>query len=254
MMEIGRPYSRLVRRLESFVVLSSQDRQAIAELPLTVRNFTNQDVASQGDTPTQSALILDGFLYRHKLVNGTRRQIISFHVAGDVPDLHTLHLAKMDHNLSALGSAVVAFIPHSAFRKILENSSQLTHAFWRESLVDAAIFCEWVINLGQRDALGRVAHLLCELTLRLQVVGLARNHSFKIPWTQSDVADACGISTVHANRMVQELRRLDLIGWDSRTIRILDWETLMKVADFSPDYLHLRKDYPEKLELEDYQL
>jgi CRP-like cAMP-binding protein len=242
LMEIGRPYSRLVNRLEKLSSLSTQDRQLVAELPLTVANFSaNEDVARPGDTPTRCTLVLGGFLYGHKRVNGSRRQITSFFVPGDIADLHTLHLAPLDHSLSTLGPAVVAFIPHAAFRGMLDRSPQLTQAFWIDTFIRLAILREWVINLGRRDALARVAHVLCELTLRLQRVDLAQDFCFSIPWTQTDVADACGISSVHANRVVQELRRLGLVEWDSKKVRILNWDAIAKIGDFSDEYLRLGK-------------
>jgi len=244
-MEAGRPYTRLLRRLDSVVSLTESDRRGIAQIPMTVKNFANgQDLVRDGDISTQCILVLDGYLFRHKMANGSQRQIMSFHVPGDIPDLQTLHLPKLDHTVTALGAAVVAFIPHAAFKELLQASPQLTHVFWRESLVDAAIFREWVITLGQRDAIGRVAHLICELVMRLQAVGLAKDMAFTIPWTQSDVADASGISTVHANRVIQELRRLELLEWDSRLIQVRNWDGLASLGDFSPDYLHLRKTEP----------
>jgi hypothetical protein len=123
---------------------------------------------------------------------------------------------------------------------MLDGSPRLAKAFWREALIGSAILREWVTSLGKRDALARVARVVCELAVRLQAVDLARNLCFSIPWTQIDVADACGISGVHANRVIQELRRLGLVEWNSRHINILDWEGLAKVGDFSDDYLQLR--------------
>jgi hypothetical protein len=120
---------------------------------------------------------------------------------------------------------------------VLDGSSTLAQAFWRETLMQAAIFQEWVVNLGRRDAFARLAHIICELTVRLQSVGLARDFSFSIPWTQIDVADACGISNVHANRVIQELRHLELVEWNSRRLKIQDWNALMRLADFNDDYL-----------------
>jgi CRP-like cAMP-binding protein len=239
-MEIGRPYSRLLHRLERLSALSAHDRQLVAELPLTVANFSaNEKVARAGDAPSRCTLVLGGFLCGHKRVNGSRRQITSFFVPGDIADLHTLHMPPLDHDLSTLGPAVVAFMPHGAFRDMLDRSPRLTQAFWRDTYIRLAIMREWVTNLGRRDAIARVAHVVCELTVRLQNVDLAQNLAFSIPWTQSDLADACGISNVHANRVVQELRRLGLIEWDSRRVRIRDWDAVAKIADFSDEYLQL---------------
>jgi CRP-like cAMP-binding protein len=247
-MEIGRPYSRLLYRLERYGALSSQDRQRVAELPMTVTNVAaGQELARYGDSPSRCTLVLGGFLYSHKLASGPRRQITSFIVPADIADLHTLHLTSLDHSLSALGPAVVAFLPHTALRDMLDRSPQLAQAFWRETFIEAAIAREWLTNLGRREAIARFAHVVCELALRLQAVDLARNLCFSIPWTQTDLADACGFSSVHANRVVQELRRLGLVDWDSQQVKIRDWKALAKLGDFSDHYLQLRpaaKDSP----------
>ena len=146
-MEIGTAYSRLLHRLERLSGLSAHDRQLVAELPLRVANFSaNQEVARHGEAPSRCTLVLGGFLYGHKRVNGSGRQITSFFVPGDIADLHTLHLAPLDHNLSALGPAVVAFMPHPAFRDMLEKSPHLTQAFWRDTFIRLAIMREWLTN------------------------------------------------------------------------------------------------------------
>jgi CRP-like cAMP-binding protein len=240
-MEIGRPYSRLLYRLERTGTLSPLDRRRVAELPLTVTNIAaHQEIAHQGDAPSRCTLVLGGFLFSHKLASGSRRQITSFIVPGDIADLHTLHLSSLDHSLSALGPAVVAFLPHAELKEMLDISPQLSQAFWRETFIEAAICREWLTNLGRREAIARVAHVLCELAVRLQAVDLARNLAFLIPWTQTDLADACGISSVHANRVVQELRRMGLVDWDARQVKIRDWDGLARLGDFSDHYLQLR--------------
>jgi CRP-like cAMP-binding protein len=159
----------------------------------------------------------------------------------DIPDLHSLHLSPMDHNISTLGPAVVGFIPHAPFLEILGRSPRLAHVFWRETFVDSSVFREWVVNLGQRDALNRVAHMLCEIATRLQAVGLARkDFSFTFPALQTDIADAVGISPVHTNRIIQDLRTKQLIEWKGKEIRIAAWQELVLLADFDDGYLHLR--------------
>jgi CRP-like cAMP-binding protein len=239
-MEIGRPYSRLLWRLERYSALELQVRQRISELPLVVTNVAaNQEITHQGDRPSRCTLVLGGFLYTHKRVSGARRQITSFLIPGDLVDLQALYLHSIDYNLSALGSAVVAFLPHAALKEMLDRSPQLTQVFWRETFIEAAIFREWVTNVGRRESVVRVAHLICELAARLQAVDLARDLCFAIPLTQAELADACGISSVHANRVVQELRRLGLVEWDSKQVRILDWDGLVRIGDFSAEYLQL---------------
>jgi CRP-like cAMP-binding protein len=237
-MDIGRPYSRLLSRLERFNTLSAIDRQRIVDLPLKLVNYpADREIVSYGYSTSRCTLVLDGFLYSHKAVAGSRRQITSFFVPGDVVDLPTLYLPRVDHTIATLGPAVLAFVPHAALKKVVDESSALAQAFWRETLMHAAIFQEWVVNLGRRDAFARLAHIVCELTVRLQSVGLARDFSFSMPWTQMDVADACGISNVHANRVIQELLHLQLVEWDSRRLKILNWDALVRLADFNDDYL-----------------
>jgi CRP-like cAMP-binding protein len=236
-MEAGRSYSRLLSRLERLNTLSPVDTQRIADLPLKLVNYpADREIVSYGYSTSRCTLVLDGFLYSHKRVAG-RRQITSFFVPGDVVDLSTLYLPKPDHTTATLGPAVLAFVPHAALKEVLDQSSTLAQAFWRETLMQAAIFQEWVVNLGRRDASARLAHIVCELTVRLQSVGLARDYSFSMPWTQMDVADACGISNVHANRVIQEFRQLEVLEWNYRRLKIRDWNALVRLADFNDDYL-----------------
>jgi CRP-like cAMP-binding protein len=212
----------------------------ISELPLIVINVSaNQEITHQGDKPSRCTLVPGGFLYTHKIAGGARRQITSFIIPGDFADLQAPCPHSVDYNLSALGTAVVAFLPHAAMKGMLERSPQLAQAFWRETFIEAAIFREWIINLGRRESIARVAHLICELAARLQTVDLARNLCFAIPLTQAELADACGISSVHANRVVQELRRLGLVEWDSKQVRIRNWSGLARMGDFSAEYLQL---------------
>lgn len=240
-MKPGFPHSRLLARLDRIVAFNDADRDGISALPMTLRNFpAEHEIVAQGARLNKCCMVVDGFLYRHKPGDGAQRQIVSFHVPGDIPDLYSLHINPMDHHISTLGPAVVAFIPHHPFREMLARSPRLTDIFWRETLVDASLFREWVVNIGTRDALARIAHLLCEMEMRLEVVGLAPNLTFSFPASQTHIADACGISAIHANRMIQELRSRRLIEWEGKTIRILDRDRLAEIADFDPAYLHLR--------------
>jgi CRP-like cAMP-binding protein len=235
-----RVYARLFRRLESVVRLSEDDRRLFSQIPVVIKSCdAGEDIVREGEEASQCCLILKGYVIRQKVTQDSRRQIMSFYIAGDIPDLQSLHLRPSDHTLSALGPAVIALVQHTALHSILARSTRLTHALWRETLVDSAIYREWLISLGGKDAIARVAHLLCELTMRLQVVELAPDLTFSLPWTQSDIADACGISQVHVNRVVQVLRTRGVIQWRSKSIKILRWNELRRIGEFSSDYLHL---------------
>jgi CRP-like cAMP-binding protein len=239
-MQSGHPQSRLVRRLKAAVELSDADARLIARLPMKVRNFhADCEIAGEGETSNECILLVDGFLCSQKRTGDGQRQLLSFYVPGDIPDLHALYLPTSDHSLATVEAAVIASIPHSALREAFAESSNLNAIFMREVMVDASIHREWLLNIGTREALARVAHLLCELAARLTAVGLARNLTFTFPATQSDIADACGMSTVHANRVIQELRARGLIQWRDKMIKILDWDALAGAGDFLPDYLYL---------------
>lgn len=234
MLEIGRPYRKLVLKLDRLIGLTSDDKALIAQLPLAVRNVRAH--VKLAYLPSEnSCLVVDGYLCEYKVVEGCGRQIVQLHLPGDVADLHVPSLPG--HAMSALGPAVVAFIPQRSLARLFESSARLQHAYLAQLQLDGAILRERVFSLCRRDAVGRVAHLLCELTLRLQAVGMALNQSLSVPWTQTDVADLTGISTVHANRVVQELRRLGVVDWGTKHVQIHDWDTLVRIANFSDAYL-----------------
>jgi CRP-like cAMP-binding protein len=236
MMEIGRSYSRLLTRLERAAVLTGADREFIADLPLSVANVEAGAAIAAGHGE-RCFLVVNGFACGSQRLGGNKRQITSIFVPGDFAGLNGLLLPAATEHLSALGPAVIASLPCDALEDALHRSPRLAQAFRRQGLVEAAILREWITSLGRREALARVAHLICELVFRLQTVGLAGDLYVPICWTQVDVADACGISAVHANRVVQELRRLNLVEWTNKHLKIRDWDALAALAEFTGDYL-----------------
>jgi CRP-like cAMP-binding protein len=233
------PANLFAKRIKEAVGLSPSDHEALRSLRVTERTLGNRELlCREGDVATQCTIILSGFLTRYKIV-GDREQILSIHLPGDFPDLQTLQLSVLDHSIISIGPLRVGQVSHSQLQGILDASPKLARVFWRETLKEAAIFREWVCNVAARDALGSIAHLICEIATRLDVVGLVENDSFQFPFTQQDIASATGISAVHVNRTLQLLRSRSLIAWESRTLRIFDFEELKRIADFNPDYLHL---------------
>lgn len=232
------PHRKLIARLQAVVGLSEQDQAKLRRMPYKLKNLDNGElVLRPGESPKCSTVVMSGFLCRQKVIYD-RNQISSFYVAGDMPDLHTLHLPVMDHELCSIGNSTIASVTHDYLRQVMDESPRITQAFWRETLIHAAIYREWVENLGGRDALGRIAHLLCELANRLELVGLFDNNSFHLPITQQNIADACGLSTVHVNRTVQELRREGLLDWRNHTVQLPDRTALEHAAEFDRAYLH----------------
>jgi CRP-like cAMP-binding protein len=187
-------------------------------------------------------VLLSGFTCTYKMTGNGKRQIMGFGIPGDIPDLQSLHLDVLDNSLGTLTQCRVGFIPHETLRDLCNRFPRITAAFWRETLIDAAIFREWVMNVGQREAYQRMAHLFCELMVRLRAVGLAEDHACDLPITQGELADAIGVSTVHVNRVLQEMRSHGIIELRGDRLNIPDWETLKRVGDFDPTYLHLKRD------------
>ncbi len=241
------PHRKLIARLQAVVGLSEQDQAKLAHMPYKLKTLDDREhLVREGESPTNSTVVVSGFLSRQRVISA-RNQISSFYIAGDMPDLHTLHLPVMDHELCSVGCSTVASVPHAYLIELMSGSPGLTQAFWRETLIHAAIYREWIENLGARQALGRIAHLLCELAIRLELVGLLDGGSFQLPLTQQDVADASGLSVVHVNRTLQELRREGVIKWQHRTVQLLDRAKLEDAAEFSGEYLHALETAPSPM-------
>jgi CRP-like cAMP-binding protein len=232
----------LVRKLESIVELGDDEREALRALPMLVRELRpQQDIVREGDHPTQSCLLLDGLLFRYRLVGADDRQIITFHVPGEVPDLQSLFLKTMDHSLATLTQSRVGFIQHRTLQELIERHPRLNATFWRETLIEAAIFRDVIIGLGCRRAPVRIAHFFCEMFLRLKSVGLVEEDwTVRLPLTQEELGDALGLSAVHTNRSLQDLRSQNLFIFEGGRLTIRDWPALKRIADFDGAYLHLR--------------
>lgn len=187
-------------------------------------------------------LILEGWAHRYKTLPDGRRQIVSFFVAGDLGDLNIYILKELDHSIGAITRLKVADISREDMDHLTENHPRVLQALWWADLVSVSIQREWALNLGQRTAYERLAHLLVELFLRLECVGLTKGASCDFPLTQNDLADATGLTAVHVNRTLQELRRAGLIVLHGRTLTIPDMEALKNAALFNENYLHLHRE------------
>ena len=243
-MDATNPFSiPLIHKLESILVLSEDEKDVLQSISGTIKMVgRHQFLVRDGDRPHECCLVLEGYAYRYKLTHDGKRQILSFHIPGDIPDLQSLHLDVMDHSLASLSPSKLMFIPHETVRDLMRRCPRIGDAFWRDTLIDAAVFREWMTCLGRREAYGHMAHLLCELYVRLQAVGLTNGDAYEFPLTQAELGDALGISTVHANRILQELRGEGLITLQNGSVTVLDWERLRESGEFDPTYLHLRKE------------
>jgi CRP-like cAMP-binding protein len=230
----------LITKLEGVASLSGEERRVLAEAALRTRTLgPDQDVVREGEATSECHLILDGVLCRYKLLPEGRRQIIGFQIPGDLCDLTGFVLGRMDHSVATLTETKLAVISHKRIQDITEQYPHLARALWQETIIDASISREWLANIGRRSAYQRIAHLLCEMGSRLEAVGRAQNGTFEWPITQAEVADAMGLSHVHVNRVLKQLRAEALIELKERAVVVRDWERLQKIGEFRPDYLFL---------------
>lgn len=232
-------HERLVRKLDSIAKLGDDERDALRGLPLAVRRLgADETVVTEGDRPSECCLVLDGLLCGFKMAAEGSRQITGFYIPGDLPDLQSLHLKVLDHSLAALTPSRLAFIPHQPLEALTRRYPALAAAFWRDTLIDGSIYREWVVNVGRRSGPARLAHIFCEMFARLKAVGLAGEDDYELPLTQAELGDAAGLSTVHVNRVLQELRGQGLIEFRGGAVRIPDWEKLKHAGEFDLTYLH----------------
>lgn len=233
----------LLRRLSKFVALTDAERDAVrAAFSRNVHaHRARTHIIHRGDNPLHVNLFLDCWAYRYKLLNDGRRQILAFLVPGDLCDVNIFILKRMDHAIEMLTPGSVAAVSREGFSELTTKFPQVMKAMWWDTLVSHSIQREWLLNLGQRLAGERIAHLLCELFVRLSCVGLTDGARCDFPLTQVDLADATGLSPVHVNRSLQQLRAMDLIEWKGRSLLIPDFDTLAEFGQFNADYLHLER-------------
>jgi len=233
------PTERLIRKLQITTGLDAEDVRALERLPISVKELAaHSAIVREGERPAQCCLLIDGFVCRSKTTDAGKRQILSIHQSGDIPDLQSLHLHVMDHDLTTLSRCTVGFIGHAALRALTRERPIVAEALWRETLIDSAVFREWIVNVGRRSAVSRLAHLLAEIGTRLQVMHLAEGDRFELPMTQLDIADALGLTPVHVNRVVQELRRAGLLELRKHSVSLPDLPRLKELCDFDDLYLH----------------
>lgn len=235
--------SALIRALEQRDKISDEEREVLEGLPAREVEFAAGDViVKEGSRPAVSSIVVRGTAARSQILADGGRQIVALHVPGDFVDLHSFLLKRMAHGVIALSSVRIAQVPHDHLRVVTERHPHLTRLLWLATLIDAAIHREWIVSIGRRNGPERLAHLLCEMFVRLRAVGLAEDFTFPLPLTQAELGDVIGFSVVHANRMVQILRKEGLVRWQDARVTILDWQRLQDRCSFDPDYLVLERE------------
>lgn len=229
-----------ILKLQNGVDLSASDQDALLNAVTHRKSFeAHQDIVTEGTTPAGVSVVLEGFACRYKLLADGTRQIMAWLLPGDACDLNVFGLGALDHSIATLSGSTIAFIPNAALERLSAGSVAIMRALWWATLVDEGILREWLMAMGRRPADRRIAHLFCELAARLEAVGLAHDHTMELPITQAELADTVGLTSVHVNRIIQQLRDQGLIVWRGRVLTIARPAALKAFAEFDPTYLHL---------------
>ena len=230
----------LFRKLSRFIDLTDSDRIAIERLCAhRISVEAKRQLIREGERPNDVYLLLEGWGYRYKILPDGGRHILAYLIPGDLCDIHIFILKTMDHTLALLSPATVAVISQETILDVMDSHPRIERALWWATLVDEAVLREWLVNIGQRDAYKRFAHLFCELWMRMRLVGLADEGRFSLPLTQEELGETMGLTSVHVNRTLQRMRSEGLITLERKQLTIHDPHRLMAEADFSPNYLHL---------------
>ena len=232
----------LIARLETVADLRDEDKALLAALCRDVRTVAaKRNIISEGERPEYIHLVVEGWAARYKLLANGARQIVALLIPGDFCDLHTTILGHMDHGIISLTACQVAYIPAAQIDELTSHHNGLTKALWWSTLVDEGVLRSWVVNAGRRDAYQRIAHLMCEMHLRMKMIGLVTEDQLGLPLTQDELADATALTPVHVNRTLQRLRNEGLITFRSGLLTVLDMPGLQRAAGFDPSYLHIRR-------------
>ena len=233
---------RLLMKMRAREEIDEAEARVLAALVSETRDFAaDSNVVRAEVEQCASNLLLDGMMCRYKDVANGERQIMELHVPGDFVDLHSFILKKLDHNVMALVPSRIAVVPHERIADVTRKHPHLARTLWLSTLIDAAIHREAIVSLGRRTALARIAHLFCEMYVRLEMVGMTDGSRYKLPLTQADLAECLGLTSVHINRTLKELRERGIASFQSGMVTIEDQAALEHVAEFNPSYLYLEQ-------------
>ena len=231
---MGRFLERLLRHSR----LTGAEEHALLSVRTRAQQFrAHVDIVSPGETVDHACLIARGLAGRFDQMRDGRRQITALHIPGDMCDLHSVVQPRATWSITALAPTTVVFVPHADLVRLAKASPAMAMAFWRDTALDSAVLVKWIGNLGRKDAQSRVAHLLCEMGLRMEAVRLGSRNCYSLPLTQEQLADVTGLTAVHVNRTLQRLRETGAISFKSGTVEIRDWEGLALIGQFEQDYL-----------------
>ena len=233
----------LIRKLRAFSTLRPSDEQALralAKKPVHTRR--NEDVISEGEDPKVVNLISKGWGCRYKYLEDGRRQILGFFLPGDLCDLNVYILSQMDHSIGAVTALEFYPVRPTVMDQLADDHPRVMHALWWDTLVTSSIQREWTVSVGQRDAFESLAHLFCELYLRMRVIGLAEDRQCAIPLTQQHIADALGLTPTHTGRVLRKLNESGVAKFEKKVLKIANFAKLQEIAAFNANYLHYKFD------------
>jgi CRP-like cAMP-binding protein len=232
----------LIRKLRVRDRLTNEEVKVLAGMVADVSDFPAGTLLVRAGVPLdRCTLLVDGMACRYKGLETGQRQILELHVPGDFVDLHSFVLKRLEHDIASLTPVRMAFVPHARMKEVTERHPHLARMLWFSTLLDAAINREWILSMGRRSAIARIAHIFCELKVRLELAGLCVDGRYALPLTQIDLADASGLTPVHVNRMLRKLRDDGLLTFRGGDVVIHDPEGLERIAEFKPGYLFLER-------------
>lgn len=231
---------KLLLKLRERDRLSQPEEAALrAVISDVVEVPAKQTISRRGEPVDKSILLISGMMCRYKDLRNGQRQITALHVPGDFLDLHGFTLKRLDHDIMSLCPSRIAYAPHDKLTEITADFPHLTRLLWFSTNLDAAMHREWELSLGQRSGVARAAHLFCELYERLKIVGMVQGNEFDLPINQTELGECLGLTVVHTNRVLRELRQQGLARFSRGRVVIDDMEGLRSAAEFDPLYLYL---------------
>ena len=233
--------NRFVHKLSGLADLAPEDIAALETVTANPRRYAaRKDLIREGDEPGPMFVVLEGWISRYKILPNGTRQIMAFLMPGDACDLHVRLLAEMDHGIQTITSAMVATVTRTDMQDMMDAHPSIARAMYTAQLVDEGIMRAWIVSMGRRSSIERVAHLVCELYLRARNIGLTNDGDFSLPLTQLVLADSLGMTAVHINRVLKELRLAGAMALSRGSVTIMDPEKLVQIAGFDENYLHRR--------------
>jgi CRP-like cAMP-binding protein len=229
-----------VKRLASRSVLTDDEVGALLGLNGHIKEVAARtDFVRPREPVDHACLVVKGLAGRFGQHSDGARQITCLHIPGDMADLPSVVSPKSGWGLAALTATTILRIPHTDLRRVAAKHPGIAEAFWRDCVADGSIFSEWVVNVGRRDATSRVAHVFCEMAIRCKEAGEGNRHSFRLPITQTDLANATGMTGVHVNRTLRELRTRELVELRAGTVTVYNWDELVRTAGFHAGFMLL---------------